>query len=75
MVIRKPKDLSENYKTLPGSHTKLTVNYTSFNKDIDSISQSQEEMKNTISKLNNIVEGIKKGQMKQRIESVSWRTR
>ena len=61
MVIRKPKDLSENYKTLQGSHKKLTVNYTSFNKDIDSISQSQEEMKNTISKLNNIVEGIKKG--------------
>ena len=32
-------------------------------------------MKNTISEFKNTVEGIKSSSMKQRIESVSWRTR
>ena len=39
------------------------------------MNKSQEERKNTISELKNTVEGIKTGSMKQRIESVSWRTR
>ena len=37
------------------------------------MNKGQEEMNNTISELKNTVEGIKKGQMKQKIKSVNWR--
>ena len=44
-------------------------------KEIETINKGQEEMKDTISELKKIVEGIKAGLMKQRIKSAIWRTR
>ena len=48
-------------KKLQGSYKELTMNYISMKKDIETINKSQEEMKNTISELNNTVEGIEAG--------------
>ena len=44
-------------------------------KEIETINKGQEEMKNTISKLKNTVDGIKSQLMKQRIGSANWKTR
>ena len=75
MVIRKLSELTENYQKLQGNYNELTANYINMKKEIETINKGQDEMKNTISELKNTVEGNKRGSMKQRIESVSWRTR
>ena len=75
MVIRKLRDLTENYQKLQGSYMGLTANYTTMKKDIETIKKIQEEIKNIISELKNKAEGMKIRLMKQTIKSVSWRTR
>ena len=78
MVIRKLTQLSElkeNYQKLQGNYNELTANYINLKKEIKTINKDQEEMKNTISELKNTVERIKTDLMKQRIGSVSWRTK
>ena len=47
MVIRMLKELSENSKELQISYRDLTANYISMGKDIETINNSQDEMKNT----------------------------
>ena len=74
-VIRKLHVLTQNYQKLQGKYNELTANYINMKKEIETINKGQDEMKNTISELKNTVEGNKRGSMKQRIESVSWRTR
>ena len=65
MVIRKLKELTENYQKLQGNYNELTANYINMKKEIEIIYflylfyMGQEEMKNTISELKNTVEGIK----------------
>ena len=56
MVIRKLSDLTEYYQKLQGNYNGLTANYINMKKEIGTINKSQEEMKNTISKLQNTVE-------------------
>ena len=75
LFIRKLNELTENYQKLQGDYNELTSNYINMKKEIETIKKGQEEMKNTISELKNTVEGIKKGSVKQRIRSASWRTR
>ena len=75
MVIRKPNELSENYKKLQRRFKEPTANYFSMKKNIETIHRSQEEVKNTISELKNTVEGMKSRLMKQRIGSADWRTK
>ena len=59
VVGRKLNKLCENYKVLQGTYNDLTVNYISMKKDIGSIDKSEEEIKNTISELENTAEGSK----------------
>ena len=44
-------------------------------KEIETLNRGQEEIKNTISEINNIVETIKVGSMKQWIRSANWKPR
>ena len=55
--------------------TMTSLQNTNMKKEIETINKGQEEMKDTISELKKIVEGIKAGLMKQRIKSAIWRTR
>ena len=75
MVIRKLTELTENYQKLQGNYNEFTANYINKKKEIETINKGREESKNTISKLKNTVEGSKADLMKQRIRSVSWRTK
>ena len=75
VVIRKLNELTENQQKLQGNYNELTANYINMKKEIEIINKCQEEMKNTISELKKIVEGIKADLMKQRIKSAIWRTR
>ena len=63
MVIRKLTDLDElreNYQKLQGNYNELTANHINMKKEIETINNGQEEMKDTISELKNrAVEGIK----------------
>ena len=59
MVIMKLIELTENYQELQGNYNELTANYINMKKEIETINKGQEGMKNTISELKNIVEGIK----------------
>ena len=58
---------SMSSQRITGNYNELTANYISMKKEIRTINKVQEEMKNTISELKNIVEGIKADLMKQRI--------
>ena len=58
MVISKLNELSEKYQNRQGRNKEFTANYISMKKGIQTINKSQEEMKNSISELKNIVEGI-----------------
>ena len=49
MVIRKFKELTENYQKLQRNGNELTANYVNMKKDIEIINKGQEEMENTIS--------------------------
>ena len=64
MVIRKIKELTENYQKLQGNYNELTANYINVKKERESINTGQEEMKNTISELKKTVEGMKTSSMK-----------
>ena len=75
MVIRKLKELTENYQKLWGNYNELTVDYINMKKEIETINKGQEETKNTISELKNTIEGMKADLMKQSIGSASWRTK
>ena len=60
MVIRKLTELTENYQKLQGNYNELTANHINMKKEIETINNGQEEMKDTISELKNrAVEGIK----------------
>ena len=59
MVIRKLKELTENYQKLQGNYKEFTANYINMKKEIENLNKGQEEMKNTIYELKNTVEGIK----------------
>ena len=59
MLIRMLNECGENYKELQGSCKELTVNYTRMKKEIKTINKSHNEMKNTICKIKNTIEGIK----------------
>ena len=62
MVIRRLTELSElteSCQKLQGNYNELTANYINMKKEIETINKGQEGMKNTISELKNIVEGIK----------------
>ena len=59
MVIRKLNEFSENYQKLQEINEKLTANYITMKRDIETINKSKEEMKNTIFELKNTIEGIK----------------
>ena len=48
MVIRVLKELSENNKKFHGSYKELSGNYSSREKDIETMNKNQEEMKNTL---------------------------
>ena len=56
MVIRKLKELAENYQKIQGSYEEHTANYISMKYDIETLNKSQEEVKNTFSELNTTVE-------------------
>ena len=45
MVIRKLKELTENYQKLQGSYDELTANYVNMKEEIETINKGQEEMK------------------------------
>ena len=60
MVIRKLTELRENYQKLQGNYNELTAKYINMKTEIETINKGKEEMKNTISELNNTVEIIKK---------------
>ena len=47
MVIRKLKELTENYQKLQGNYNELIANYINMKKEIETINKGQEEMKNT----------------------------
>ena len=64
MVIRKLKELTENYQKLQGNYNEITANYINVKKEIETINKGQEEMKNTISELKKTVEGMKTSSMK-----------
>ena len=49
MVIRKLKELTENYQKLQGNYNELTANYINMKKEIETINKGQAEMKKTIS--------------------------
>ena len=55
MVIRKLKELTENYQKLQGNYDELTTNYINMKKEIETINKGQEEMKNAIYELKNTV--------------------
>ena len=59
IVIRKLTELTENYQKLQGNYNELTTNYINMKKEIETINKGQMEMKNTVSDLKNIVEGMK----------------
>ena len=75
MVIRKLNVLPENYQKLQGNCKGFTTNYISMKKDIETVNKNQEEMKNTISELKTIVEGIKSRVDEERMKPASWMTR
>ena len=50
-VIRKLTELTETYQKLQGNYNELTGNYINMKKEIETINKDQEEMKNTISGL------------------------
>ena len=56
MVIKKLNELTAK---LQGNYEELTENCINIKKDIETMIKGQEEMKNTISDLKSIVEGIK----------------
>ena len=56
MVIRKLKELAENYQKIQGNYEEHTANYISMKYDIETLNKSQEEVKNTFSELNTTVE-------------------
>ena len=60
MVIRKLTELTENYQKLQGNYNELTANYINTKKGNRNYQQGPRGMKNTISKLKNAGEGIKK---------------
>ena len=45
MVIRKLNELTENYQKLQGNNNELTENYSNMKKEIETINNSQEEIK------------------------------
>ena len=53
LVMRKLNELTENYQKLQGNYNEHTANYINMKKEIETINKGQEEMKNTISELNN----------------------
>ena len=53
LVMRKLNGLTQNYQKLQGNYNELTANYINMKKEIETINKGQEEMKNTISELNN----------------------
>ena len=46
MVIKKLNELTENYQKLQGNYNELTANYINMKKEIGTINNGQEEMKN-----------------------------
>ena len=59
LVIRKLNKLTENCQKLQGNYNELHANYINMKNETETINKGQEEMKNTIFELKNIVEGIK----------------
>ena len=47
LVVRKINELTQNYQKLQGKYNELTENYINMKKEIESINNDQEEMKNT----------------------------
>ena len=75
-VIKKIQELTQNYQKLQGNYNELAANYINLKKGIETINKGQEEMKNTISKLQGSkLKGQKVGSMKQMFGSANWRTR
>ena len=76
LVIKKLWEHTENYQKLQGNYNELTANYINMKKEIETTNKGQEEMKNTTSKLNNMVEGIKRklDEAEDQIKSAAWRT-
>ena len=68
MVIKMLKELTDNHK-------ELSENYISMKKEIETINKNQEEMNHNTSEIKTHQKESQAGWMKQRIESVSWRTR
>ena len=60
LVMRKLYDLTKNYQKLQRNYNELTANYINMKKEIETTTNGQEEMKNTISELKNAGEGINK---------------
>ena len=54
MVMRELNELTENYQKLEGNYNEHTANYINMKKEIETITKSREEMKNTISELKHI---------------------
>ena len=60
MVIKNFTALTENNQKVQGNYKELTANYINMKKEIETNKQKgQEDMKTTISELNNTVEGMK----------------
>ena len=45
LVIRKLKELTQNYQKLQGNYNELTANYINMKKKIETINKGQEEIK------------------------------
>ena len=58
MVMKSLNELSEYYKELQGSYGEITVKYISKKKDKEVLKESQEEIKNIISEMENLFEEI-----------------
>ena len=56
MVTRKLNELTKNYHKVQKNYNELTANYINMKKETEYFNKGQEEMKNTISGLNNTVE-------------------
>ena len=53
LVIKKLRELTQNYQKLQGNYNELTANYINMKEEIETINKGQEEMKNTILHLKN----------------------
>ena len=58
--VRMLKELSENYRNFIEATRNLVGTTVAWKRDIETMNKNQEETSNTISEMNNVLEGIKK---------------